>query len=291
VILAAPLIALLLAGQAPPTPIRWQGSWTMAVQKAKAESKPLMIDFWADWCGFCHQLDRTTYRDAAVVGASRQFVAIKLNAEGSGAEERQMTSRYLVEALPTILFLTPHGRPVLRLNGYLAPQSFLGALAEAKRRADVVMALEAALVKDPKDLAALTALGQHEFHELSVMGENDARKRLSKFIFDDSNDLFTRACAVDGNRPAPERKHLRTTLGLLRGLGGKFPEAIAAFQESLAITPPDPEDARAYSGLGEMYALQGENKRARDTFQQLLRRYPQSEEAQVATQYLQKLQE
>ena len=54
----------------------------------------------------------------------------------------------------------------------------------------------------------------------------------------------------------------------MRGLGGKFPDAIAALKEALAITPPDPEDARTYSGLGEMYALQGENKLARATFQQ-----------------------
>lgn len=290
--IALPVIALLLAGPAPAAPlsVRWEASHAAAVSKAKAAGKPLMIDFWADWCGYCHELDRTTYRDPAVARATREFVAVKVNAEGP-RPEALVTARYLVDALPTILFTSPNGRPFLRLDGYLAPERFLQALAEAKRLGAPVLAMEAALAKDPNDVEALVELGQHEFHELARMAQRNSHHRVAKFLFEDSDELLTRACRVDGDRPPAERKRLRTNLGLLNGTAGKFPEALAALKEALAIAPPGPDDARTYSALGEVYSLQGDQKLARETFRKLVQTYPQSDEAQLAKRYLADLPE
>ena len=72
--MASPLaLALLLAGSAgerpaPPTvAIKWERKFDEALREAKRSGKPVVVDFWAEWCGWCHRLDRTTYADPAVI--------------------------------------------------------------------------------------------------------------------------------------------------------------------------------------------------------------------------------
>ena len=125
--MASPLaLALLLAtapGESPAPPlvaIHWEKKFDEALKKAQRAGKPLVVVFWAEWCGWCHRLDRTTYADPAVVRRAQEFVAVKVNTEGS-RRELQVSAKYGVRSLPTILFLSPQGRQLFRVNGYQGP--------------------------------------------------------------------------------------------------------------------------------------------------------------------------
>ena len=61
-------LALLLAGPTPAKGVQWEKNFDQAMELAAKHDMPVMVDFWADWCGWCHRLDRTTYVDP-VVGA------------------------------------------------------------------------------------------------------------------------------------------------------------------------------------------------------------------------------
>jgi thiol-disulfide isomerase/thioredoxin len=295
-VIALPLLALLAAptGRAPARPapaasVKWEKGYSAAVEKAKAAGKPVMIDFWAEWCGYCHLLDKTTYRDPAVVTRTANFVSVKINTEGS-SEETLIASRFLVGSLPTIVFATPGGRPILRLNGYLPPPRFAVALAEAAKMAPAVMGPEATLDTDPQNPEALAALGMHMFAELSRMLQDEGRGRMSKQMFEDTKDLLTRASRVDQGRPALERKRVRAALGTVHGFEGKFPEAEAMLKEAIALSPADASiDAHAYSKLGQIYMMQKKNDLARQTLRKVRKLYPQSAEAQEAQEYLDEL--
>jgi thiol-disulfide isomerase/thioredoxin len=198
-----------------------------------------MVDFWAEWCTWCHKLDATTYRDPAVVDLVRDFVAVKVNTEGSLGEV-ELAAQYGVETLPTIGFLSPGGRLFLRHSGFEGPERFPDTLREARVLAKDVMAWEAALSRDGKDAAALAGLG-------AVL--------VDQKLFAEGRDLLRRARKADQARPAKERKRTRRALALVEREGKKREDAQRLLEEALALQPADPdEDAAASEALAGLAA-------------------------------------
>lgn len=101
--------------------IEWFTSFEEAMDKAKEKNRPVMIDFYTDWCSWCKQLDRTTYADATVMKRAEEFVSIKIDAD----DQRPLAARYKVGAFPTILFINPEGIEIHRVVGFRPPEDFL----------------------------------------------------------------------------------------------------------------------------------------------------------------------
>lgn len=90
---------------------------SQAVEKAKAEKKYIIVDVYADWCGWCKKMDASTFKDDAVSDfVNSNMVALKLNSEvGDGAEFAQ---KYKITGLPTIVYLDSKGNLVRVAPGY-----------------------------------------------------------------------------------------------------------------------------------------------------------------------------
>jgi thiol:disulfide interchange protein DsbD len=95
--------------------------------RAKADCKPVMIDFFADWCAACKELDAHTYVAKDVVGESQRFVTIKVDGTNDHEVLDGLYARFGVQGLPTVAFIDPMGQllPEPRVNGFLAPDQFL----------------------------------------------------------------------------------------------------------------------------------------------------------------------
>ena len=270
--MTAPLLAaaLLLGAGGHPVGVRWERNFDAAVQKAKAQNKALMVDFWADWCGWCHHLDETTYVDPDVVRLSADFVPVKVNTEGSRSDAR-VAQRYGVSSLPTIAFLSPSGRPLLLVNGFQGPGTFPHLMDSARQAAAQVLEWEAALDKDPNNAEVLIKLGVHVFEQES---------------YEDARDLLMKAVRVDGNRPVAERKQARMLLGIIHHYSRKYAEAEAVLKEALALRPAGPYEAQILYVLGRTYKAWGRVDQARPVLQQVVRSYPDRPFAQRAQETL-----
>lgn len=87
--------------------IAWAKSYSDALKAARESGKPVMIDVYTDWCGWCKKLDEDTYTAESVIKKSEQFfVPVKVNAETEG-EQMAVAQAYGITGFPTILFLDP----------------------------------------------------------------------------------------------------------------------------------------------------------------------------------------
>ena len=109
-----------------------------ALAEAKRANKPLLVDVYTDWCGWCKRMDKTTYGNADVRDyVARSFVPVRLNAEddrrrasylGESRTYRQFADGFRISGYPTTLFLAPDGTLITQLPGYVKPAAFLTVL-------------------------------------------------------------------------------------------------------------------------------------------------------------------
>lgn len=109
-------------------------SWDAGLREAGTSGRPVLVDVYTGWCGWCKRMDRDVYARADVQNyLARKFVTVKLDAESNEAaryEGRAYTSRTLaaqfgVTGYPTTLFLSAKGVPLGNIPGYSPPEDFL----------------------------------------------------------------------------------------------------------------------------------------------------------------------
>jgi thiol:disulfide interchange protein DsbD len=121
---------LVIALTTPVRAFRWSHAPLLEAQAtARAEKRPLLVDFTASWCGACKELDRDTFADPAVSGEAGRFLAVKVDATDDENERtRQTLERHHVRGLPTVLLFDSKGAEIRRFTAFVPPGEFLAAL-------------------------------------------------------------------------------------------------------------------------------------------------------------------
>ncbi len=120
------------AGEPPRTELRWF-AWNQGTAEASASKRPILVDVYTDWCGWCKRMDRDVYSREDVRGyLKRYFVVVKLDAESSDEANyggRTLTARALAQQLrvsgyPTTVFLRANGEHIASVPGYIPADRF-----------------------------------------------------------------------------------------------------------------------------------------------------------------------
>ena len=97
---------------------------------AEAKGKPIMLDFYADWCTSCKVMEATTLKDSQVLEALSHFVVITIDVTENTSQNKEIMAYFQIIAPPTYVFFDADGKrlPALTLVGENNPQEFLDAL-------------------------------------------------------------------------------------------------------------------------------------------------------------------
>jgi thiol:disulfide interchange protein DsbD len=137
---AAPLYGLYMAlapghilGRTEERIATWPPYAETALQRAVADRRAVVIDFSADWCLPCKELEHKTFNQAEVIAAMRDIVTMKADLTQHGsADVRALRKRYDIRGVPTIVFIDANGkeREDLRAVQFIDKDEFLRRLDE-----------------------------------------------------------------------------------------------------------------------------------------------------------------
>jgi thiol:disulfide interchange protein DsbD len=122
--------ALVLGLVKPAEALAWQqGNVDSARERALRESRPLIVDFTAAWCGACKELDKATFSAPPVGVELGRFVAVRVDATNDeDPKVGAALQRFGVRGLPTVVIFDSHGREALRYTDFVPPERFLESI-------------------------------------------------------------------------------------------------------------------------------------------------------------------
>lgn len=114
-------------------PVRSVAELDAAVAQAAAQGRPVMLDFYADWCAACIEMEHTTFRDPLVQARLKGAVLLQADVTVNSPEDRALLQRFKLFGPPGLVFFDAQGRerPADRVVGYQDAATFLRSLQQA----------------------------------------------------------------------------------------------------------------------------------------------------------------
>ncbi len=109
------------------TPVSSVAQLQRDVARAESQHRTVMVDFYADWCTSCKELEATTFTSPAVRTALANTVLLRADVTANNANDRQLLKYFGIFGPPTVAFYDNHGREQRsdRVVGYLGATDFL----------------------------------------------------------------------------------------------------------------------------------------------------------------------
>jgi thiol:disulfide interchange protein DsbD len=130
--LLRPLSGLTAGGERGAQPAQFRRIKNLAELDAmvQAAGKPVMLDFYADWCVSCKEMEAFTFTDAKVKAKLDGLLLLQADVTANSAEDKALLQRFKLFGPPGIIFFDRQGReiPGLRVIGYQPADDFLATL-------------------------------------------------------------------------------------------------------------------------------------------------------------------
>ncbi|MFT4068774.1 protein-disulfide reductase DsbD [Paraburkholderia sp.] len=100
-------------------------------QAVKTAAQPAMLDFYADWCVSCKEMEKFTFSDPRVQAKLKQMNLLRADVTANNADDQALLKRFNLFGPPGIIFFDQGGKEVLRVVGYESADKFLRTLDRA----------------------------------------------------------------------------------------------------------------------------------------------------------------
>ncbi|HYO76018.1 MAG TPA: thioredoxin family protein [Thermoanaerobaculia bacterium] len=254
------LAAVLTLALAPQS---FAGTWlktVAAAQKvAKEKNQLILVDMFADWCGWCHRFEREVFPAEVFQKATADMVLLRLNTE-DGKEGSEMAKRFGVTSLPTFVLLTPDLSMAGQIRGYSPAPTFVQMLKDSRTKHEQFMVR----VKNEKNL------GKDYVSRLQLAKDFTARSAYTE------SEPRLRKLTTEKGIPAAIRDEAYYELALAHVMQGKYADATKTINELNGLSKLGESVERSRLLLGQIYLQQGNLLQARDEFRAFKAAFPNS---------------
>ena len=266
------LLALALSALVAPAELEDQSAWHGSLAEAQAEARAndglIFVDLYAEWCGWCKQLERKVFSTEDFAAVTKGWALLRVDTD-DGAEGSRLQQRFEAFDLPTILILTPDLGLAGRIEGYAPKDAYLAKIeAQLGRYREVMKAYEQSRsIDDPQRLHAL------------------ARELLDRHEGEKAASLFARLGNDESFAPA-ERARIAFRQADAERVAGRFGDAFATLERArvLAASLDDGRLVEICDLLRIRIASEkGDCPVTRKAAETFLTAYPRSEFRRIAT--------
>jgi thiol-disulfide isomerase/thioredoxin len=122
------------AGEGAAVGLRWIPFSTEAYDAARQSRAPFVVEFAADWCAPCKEMQRSTFRDADVVEAGSGMTFLSVDMTDPDDYVSRVLRSFDVIAAPTTVFFDSAGKEFHRKGGFIGPEEFAQLLRDSWKR-------------------------------------------------------------------------------------------------------------------------------------------------------------
>jgi thiol:disulfide interchange protein DsbD len=129
-VVAIAALAFMLYPRKAPEKLRFEPFNSELLASATEARKPVLIDFSADWCIPCREMEHSTFIDPSVVSEAKRFVRMKANLTAQDKKTEELTSKFEIQGVPTTMLIDSAGKVTQRKVGYIGPREMLTDLRQ-----------------------------------------------------------------------------------------------------------------------------------------------------------------
>jgi len=200
--------------------IQWYNELQQASAVARKSDKPMMIEFWADWCTHCKVMETEVYSDPRVATALREkMIAVRIHFD----LQKDLVRQYNVEAIPDIVFTDSWGTELVRHRGIIEADDLAAVIDALPSNVSEFNRLDNILHEDKNNFPALRDM---------------AAKLRAAGLYQSSNDFYRKAANRNEAKKDPAQRE-----AILLGMGLNFldlrdgKDAVAIFERCLKEFP------------------------------------------------------
>ena len=237
----------------------WHKSVAAAQKVAKEKNQLILVDMFAEWCGWCHRFEREVFPSEAFQKATDDIVLLRLDTE-DGKEGSDFQRKYQVTSLPTFLLLSPDLSLAGSIRGYAPPAQFAQMLQETRTKHE-------AFEKRVKNEASMTKdyPGRLEL----------AKEFINRNAYDKSEVRFKKLMAEKGV-PASIRDEAYYQLAFVYAVQNKFDDGLKTIKALTTLSNRGDSVERAKLLAGQIYVAQGNLLGAVNELRAFKKSYPAS---------------
>lgn len=239
------------------------GPWLTSLQAAQKEAKKrnalIFVDLFADWCGWCHKMEREVFPSEAFQKATQDKVLLRLNTEDRG-EGTKFSQQYSITTLPTFVLLAPDLSIAGIMRGYLPSPQFVRSMGDVETRYKDFrkrVADEPAISKDYQKRLELA----REFRSRYALEQSEAR--LKKLL-------------ADPGVPANVRDDAYYELAFAQVLAKKYDEGLKTIRTFASVQKKGDAYEKSRLLASDIYIQQGNWMGAANELRAFKANFPQS---------------